>query len=98
MINNKQKAYLKSMANELRPLFQVGKDGVTENLIATLDDALTAHELLKIKVLKTSPQSVNEIAIELARETHSEIVQHMGWIITFYRKNREKANGIELPR
>lgn len=98
MINNKQKAYLKGLANELRPLFQVGKDGVTENLINTLDDALVAHELLKLKVLKTCPQSVNEVAIELARESHSEIVQHMGRIITFYRKNRERSNGIELPR
>lgn len=98
MINNKQKAYLKSLANELNPLFQVGKDGVTENLIATLDDALRAHELLKLKVLKTCPVSVNEAAIELARETHSEIVQHMGRIITFYRKNRELEHGIVLPR
>ncbi len=98
MINNKQKAYLKALANQKKPLFQVGKDGITENLIHTVQDSLEAHELMKLNVLKTCEQSIQEVAIELARETHSEIVQTMGRVVTLYRKSREKTNGIILPK
>lgn len=98
MINNKQKAYLKSLANQMKPLFQVGKDGITENLIRTIQDSLEAHELMKLNVLKSCELTIQEVAIELARETHSEIVQTMGRVITLYRKNREKNNGIVLPK
>ena len=52
MLTNKQKSTLRSMANSLRPLFQVGKDGVSHNLINTLSDSLEAHELVKLNILK----------------------------------------------
>ena len=97
MITNKQKAYLKGLANGLSSIFQIGKDGVTPNVINTIDDALKAHELIKINVLKTSPQEMQEVAIEISAHTHCEVVQIIGRVIVLYRKNKEKQR-IVLPK
>lgn len=96
MLNNKQKKFLRAEANQLRPLFQLGKDGLSYHFLKTLDDALTAHELVKINVLKTSPLTVNEAAIECASQTKSEIVQIIGKTMIFYRKSKDMK--IRLPR
>ena len=96
-MTNKQKAYLKSLANELRPVTQVGKEGITYNLIESVDTALEARELIKLSVLKTCPSEMNEVAIELASETHSEVVQIIGRVIVLFRQNKKKGK-IELPR
>lgn len=97
MITNKQKAYLKGLANDLNSIFQIGKDGVTPNVVNTVDDALRAHELIKLNVLKTCPQELQEVAIELSLKTHCEVVQKIGRVIVLYRKNKEKSK-IELPK
>lgn len=97
MITNKQKAYLKGLANELHSIFQIGKDGVTPNVVTTVDDALRAHELIKLNVLKTCPQELQEVAVELSSRTHCEVVQMIGRVIVLYRKNKDKSK-IELPR
>lgn len=97
MITNKQKAYLKGLANELRPVFQIGKDGVTPNVITSVEDALKAHELIKLNVLKTCPQEMQEVAIELSSHTHCEVVQIIGRVMVLYKKNKEKSK-IELPK
>ncbi len=89
MINNRQKAQLRSMANGLYTICQIGKDGMSDNQMDFLDDALESHELIKINVLKTSPVSVNEIAIELARILKCDIVQKIGKVIVLYRESSE---------
>lgn len=94
MLTNKTKSYLKGLAQSRRALFQIGKDGVTPNMSATVSDSLEAHELIKISMLKTCPQSVNEAAVELSAATHSEIVQTIGRTIVLYRKS--KKNLLEL--
>lgn len=78
------------MANTLRALFQVGKDGCTPNLFKTVDDSLTAHELLKISVLKTCPTDVREVAFDIASATKSDIVQIIGRTIILYRQSKER--------
>ena len=95
MLNNKQKSFLKSQANSLRAIFQVGKDGCTPNLFKTVDDSLSAHELIKISVLKTCPETVREVAINLAAATKSEVVQMIGRTIVLYRASKERK--IVLP-
>lgn len=97
MLTNKQKAYLRGLANELKPVTQIGKDGVTFNVVETVDNALEARELIKLSVLKTCPQEMNEVAIELASETHSDVVQIIGRVIVLFRINKKKGK-IELPR
>ena len=82
MLTNKQKSYLKGLANSLNPVTQIGKDGVTYNVIESVDDALEAKELIKLNVLKTCPQEINEVAIELASEIYknSIIIPALGFI------------------
>lgn len=94
MLTNKEKAKLRGMAQTLRPLFQIGKDGVTENFCMTLSDSLEAHELVKISALKTSPIDIQEAAIELSAATHSEIIQIIGKTVVLYR--RSKKNKCEM--
>ncbi|SHJ95104.1 RNA-binding protein [Anaerobranca californiensis DSM 14826] len=95
MLSSKQKRYLKSLANTLDPIFQIGKNDITENLIKQLDDALEARELIKVKVLKNSILEKEEAAEEISKLTNSEVVQILGSIITLYR--RSKKNKIQLP-
>lgn len=97
MLTNKQKSYLKGLANSLHPVTQIGKDGVTYNVIESVDNALEARELIKLNVLKTCPQEINEVAIELASETHSDVVQIIGRVVVLFRINKKKGK-IELPR
>ncbi|MGL5541323.1 MAG: ribosome assembly RNA-binding protein YhbY [Erysipelotrichaceae bacterium] len=94
MLNKKEKQFLRSQAQTLRPLFQMGKDGLTENFIATLEDSIYAHELVKINLLKTCPLSANEAAIEVARLTDSEVIQVIGRTFVVFRQS--KKNKYEL--
>ena len=90
MLNTKQKRQLKSLGNTLRPLFNVGKDGISVNLIETLEDSLRAHELVKISVLKTCTTPVMEIALDIVSMTHSELVQVIGRTILIYKQSDKK--------
>ncbi|MBQ6452145.1 MAG: ribosome assembly RNA-binding protein YhbY [Solobacterium sp.] len=89
MLSGKQKRYLRSLAQNQRAMFQIGKDGLSDNLINTVDEALEAHELVKIKFLKTVSEDHDEIAFDLAMHTESEIVQTIGHTIVLYRRARE---------
>lgn len=91
MLSGKQKSYLRGLAQTRRPLFQIGKDGISENLIQTLEDSIVAHELVKINTLKTCPIDVREAAITLAVETHSEIVTIVGRTFVLYRKSKKNV-------
>lgn len=95
-MTSKQRAYLRGLANTLDAIFQVGKSGVSDNLIKQLDDALEARELIKISVLESAPDSAKYLGIELADKTNSELVQTIGNKITLFRQ-RKKDNKIILP-
>ena len=97
MLTGKQKQFLRALANSRRPLFQVGKDGVTANVINTVSDSLEAHELIKISILKTCGEDVREVALDLSAGTRSQIVQIIGRTVILYRESRDKKR-IELPR
>ena len=96
MLNNKQKSYLRKMANSKNALFQVGKDGCSENLYKTINDSLVVHELIKISVLKTCPSEIREVAFDIASSTQSQIIQIIGRVVTIYRPNN-KERKIILP-
>lgn len=95
-MNSKQRAFLRSIANNITSIFQIGKNGISDNLIKQVDDALEARELIKLNVLETSPDDINDIANLLAEKTNSSIVQIMGNKITLYRA-RKKNSKIVLP-
>ena len=80
-MTSKDRAYLRSLANSIEPVFQVGKSGITDNLIKQVNDALEARELIKLTVLETAP--------DFAKETG------MGRKITLYRK-RSKDSEINI--
>lgn len=85
MLTSKQRSYLRSLGNEMEPILIVGKGGVTDNVVEQLDEALTARELVKARVLPHTEFDVKEIGEALSRETVSEIVQIIGRNILFYR-------------
>lgn len=96
MITSKQRAYLRSLAQNLTPIFQIGKNGVNDNQIKQISDALEARELIKINLLDSTPDDKHEIANELAEKTNSDVVQIIGKKITLYKRS-EKTPKIELP-
>ncbi len=96
MLTGKQRSYLKAMANNLDPIFQIGKNGVTENFIKQVDEALEVREIIKIKVLNNSFLDAKEIASELAEKTNAEFVQSIGSKFVLYRESKENKK-ILLP-
>lgn len=95
-MTSKQRAYLRSLANSITPIFQVGKNGISDNLIKQIDDALEARELIKITVLETAPEDIKQLALELSESTNSIFIQSIGNKITLFRA-REKNSKITLP-
>ena len=98
-MTSKQRSYLKSLAQNLDPLFQIGKAEVTPEVIAAIAETLENHELLKINVLKNCEADPKEAAVVIAERTQSECVQVIGRKIVLYKQAREPKNRkIELPR
>lgn len=95
MITSKQRAYLRSLANPMPTIFQIGKGGINDNLIKQLDDALEARELIKIHVLETSFLEPRATLSELAEQLGAEPVQAIGARIVMYRESKENKT-IEL--
>lgn len=98
MITSKQRAYLKSLAMTMDPVFQVGKSSVTPEMVQALDDVLEARELIKISVLNNCTDDPKEVASTIAGRTRSQVVQVIGKKIVLYRpaRNAEKRR-IILP-
>ena len=95
-MTSKQRAYLRSLANSVTAILQIGKNGLNNNLIKQVDDALEARELIKVSVLETAPEEKRILAEEIASSTNSILVQILGNKITLYRA-REKNSKIVLP-
>lgn len=96
MLTSKQRSYLRSLANNMDPIFQVGKSGIGDNLVKQFSDALEARELVKATVLKNAEEGVKEIAEELSGLTGSDIVQVIGSKFVLYKESR-KNKVIILP-
>lgn len=96
MLTGKQRSYLKGIANRLEPIFQVGKNGITENFIKQVDDALEKREIIKIKVLNNSLLDAKEVASEVAKKTNAEFVQSIGNKFVLYRESKRNKK-IILP-
>ena len=94
MLNARDKKILRAQAQQYRSLFQIGKDGISDNLIATLDDSLRAHELVKLNLLKTAPLSTAEAAAMLAQATDSELVHSIGRTFVLYRRSTKNLMGL----
>ncbi|UCZ54460.1 ribosome assembly RNA-binding protein YhbY [Bacillus shivajii] len=96
MLTNKQKRYLRSEAHSIKPIFQVGKGGVNENLIKQVDDALEARELIKVSILQNCDEDKYEVAEAIEKGADANVVQVIGNTIIFYKESEEQKK-IELP-
>lgn len=90
MLTSKQRAFLRSKANQMETILQVGKSGVGETLIKQVDEALTARELIKMRVLENSLLTAKEAAVELAQQTDADVVQVIGTRFVLFRRNEKK--------
>lgn len=94
-MTSKERAKLRAEANGLDPIFQIGKEGVTDAVVAQIEDTFNTRELFKIKVhLETSPEGPKEIAQKISEATGCDVVQVIGGTIVVYRINlilRQKA-------
>jgi len=95
MLTSKQRARLRSLANDMDTIMQVGKDGVNENMIKTVSDALEARELIKMRALENSGMTSREAAEELAVAVGADVVSVVGTRFVLYRRS-EKNPKIEL--
>ena len=96
-MTSKQRAYLKGLAMNLDPIFQIGKSSLTPENTSAIAEALEARELIKISVLQNCLDDPNEIARALAEHTRSEVVQVIGKKIVLFRQKRKDSAYI-LPR
>lgn len=90
-MTGKERAAFRAQANSLEPLFQIGKGGISDALIKQTDDALTARELIKLKVLlESSPEPPREVANALSEATGADVIQVIGGVIVLWREIPEK--------
>lgn len=90
MITSKQRAYLRSLANELPAIMQIGKGGLNENMLKTFSDALEAKELIKLHVLENSGYAPKEALVALAEALGAEPIAATGKKIVLYRASEKK--------
>jgi len=97
MITGKQRSYLKKLSNKMSPIFQVGKGGLTENIIKQYEEGLEARELVKTTVLKNSLFDAKEACEVIAEATGAEIVSVIGNKFVLFRESKKKKT-INLPK
>lgn len=88
-MTSKQRAYLKSLASNLNPIFQIGKASLTPEFTEAINEAFNTKELIKIAVLKNCADDPNEIAEMIAGRTHSQVVQVIGKKIVLYKPDKK---------
>ena len=97
-MTSKQRAYLKSLAMTMDPIFQVGKASMNPGLTEAIAEALEARELIKISVLQNCMDDPKELAALVGERTRSQVVQVIGKKIVLYKEGKDEKKKIELPR
>lgn len=96
MLTGKQKRFLRKEAHHLKPIFQVGKIGVNENMVTQIGEALEKRELIKVSILQNCLEDKQTIADELSHATNATVVQIIGNNIVLYKES-EKYKKISIP-
>ena len=96
MLTPKEKAYLKSLAQKEKATFQIGKEGLSDNLLTDVLNYLNKHELIKISILQNSMVDKDE-AIEFFEDAGIEFVQFIGRVLVLYKHSDNAKNPIVLP-
>lgn len=95
-LSNKQKQFLKSQAHALKPVVLLGANGLTEGVLAEIDNALNHHELIKIKVPEEDRELRAQICATILEHTGAQQVQIIGKVQILYRASEQQK--ITLPR
>jgi RNA-binding protein len=95
-VNDKQRRHLKGLAHKLKPVVQIGNNGLTDNVIAEIDNALSHHELIKVRVSGQERAERKAMLDEIAERSQSDLVLVIGNIGGFYRAAKEPK--IQLPK
>ena len=95
-LNNKQKQFLKGLAHPLKPVVQLGQNGLTEGVLAEIDNALNHHELIKVRVTSEDREEKGLIVDAIVRETKAIKLQVIGHVLTLYKQSEERK--IDLPK
>jgi len=95
-VNDKQKRYLKGLAHSLKPVVMIGDKGLTDNVINEIDNALSHHELIKVRISGQEKAERLEVLNAIAEKTSSDLVLIIGHIGGFYRPAKEPV--IQLPK
>ena len=96
-LTGKQRAYLKSLAADLDPVFQIGKATVTPEITDAIAETFNTHELIKVTVLKNCTEEVSNVAIMISERTRSELVQVIGRKFVLYKPFKDNPK-IVLPK
>ncbi len=96
-MTSKQRSYLKGLAMNIDPIVQVGKGGVTPELVTGVSECFNTRELIKLTVLKNCMDDPNMIAQTIAERSGSQVVQVIGRKIVLYKRDKDHPK-IELPR
>ena len=94
---SKQRAYLRSLASELSPLFQIGKGGVSPEVTQAVEESFNTRELIKLTVLKNCTEDIQMVASEISERTHSDLINIIGRKIVLYKPFKENPE-IVLPK
>ena len=97
MITAKQRAHLRGLANKINASFQIGKGGVTPEVVNAVDEYLEANEIVKISILESCEEIPKEAAEVLSGRARADVVQVIGRKIVLFRRSKTKQI-IELPR
>ncbi len=91
ILDSKQKSILKTLAHRLHPTVYIGKNGVIDSVLADANVQLEAKELVKCSILRSSPVSASDTALELAFKLKAELISCLGNKIVLYRKSNKKG-------
>lgn len=95
-LKGKQRRYLRGLGVALKPTIMVGKEGLSASLLAAVEAEISAHELVKVRLLESVDGPRKDVARELAERAGVELIQVLGRTVLLYRRNDEEP-GIELP-
>lgn len=90
-LTSKQRAALRGAANGLDPVFQIGKGGVEPQLVKAVADCLAKRELVKLRLLETSPVLAKAAAAQLAQECDAQVIQVIGRVVVLFRKKKKES-------
>ena len=96
-LSDNQRRHLRGLAHHLKPVVMVGQDGLKPSVLAEVDGALTAHELIKVKVAAADREERAALIVEIATASGAELVQSIGHVAALFRRNAKKPK-VALPR